>query len=138
MVQRVRTRPGSFGLVMANGGLVTKEAVGLFSTCVPASPFVRAPASLIQDEIEKAPKASFTDRPQGPAEIETYAVLHGKSGPESAVLFGKLLATGERFLAVTPSDPQTLERMERIEALGLAGTVAQVAGRNLFMPDFTA
>jgi hypothetical protein len=51
---------------------------------------------------------------------------------------GKLLATGERFLAVTPSDPHTLDRMERTEALGLPGTVTKIDGQNLFMPNFAA
>ncbi len=136
MVRKVRGEPGSFGLVMANGGLVTKEAVGLFSTDPPARPFVREPASLIQDEIDKAPKVAFTDAPQGAARIETYAVLHGKSGPESAVLFGRLEATGERFLANTPADAATLQRMEDSEALGLAGTVTRAEGRNIFVPTF--
>ncbi len=135
MVQRVRASPGSFGLVMANGGLVTKEAVGLFSTAPPTQPFVREPASVIQDEIDKAPKVAIVDAPKGRAAIETYAVLHGKSGPESGVLFGRLASTGERFVAVTPGDAQTLQRIEAVDALGLPGTVSQVGGKNVFVPD---
>lgn len=135
MVQRVRARPGSFGLVMANGGLVTKEAVGLYSTAPPRGPFVREPASLIQDEIDREPKAPFTDSPQGSATIETYAVLHGKAGPESGVLFGRLTQTGERFAAQTPADPRLLAKLETEEALGLRGTVSQVDGKNLFTPE---
>jgi acetyl-CoA C-acetyltransferase len=135
MVQRVRASPGSFGLVMANGGLVTKEAVGLFSTAIPTQPFVREPASAIQDEIDKAPKVAIVDAPKGRAAIETYAVLHGKSGPESGVLFGRLASTGERFVAVTPGDAQTLQRLEAVDAVGLQGTVSQVGGKNVFVPD---
>ncbi len=41
MVQRVRAKPGAYGLVMANVGLVTKAAVGLFSTERPNKPFMR-------------------------------------------------------------------------------------------------
>ncbi|MDB5826721.1 MAG: hypothetical protein JWQ73_941 [Variovorax sp.] len=136
MVQRVRREPGSFGLVMANGGLVTKEAVGLFSTSVPDKLFVLDEASVIQDEIDKAPKVAFNERPVGSAVIETYTVLHGKSGSESGVLFGRLLSTNERFLAVTPADAQILQRLEAVEALGLRGTVSQVDGRNVFVPEF--
>ena len=136
MVQRVRAKPGTYGLVMANGGLVTKEAVGLYSTEQPKKPFVREAASVIQDEIDKQAKHAFTNTPNGDAVIETYAVLHGKNGPEAGVLFGKLASTGERFVAQTPADAQTLQRLEAVEALGLPGTVSQVDGRNVFVPKF--
>ena len=136
MVRRVRVQPGSFGLVMANGGLVTKEAVGLYSTKRPTRPFERESAPLIQDQIDRLPKQAISLAPQGDAVIETYAVLHGKNGPERGVLFGKLVATGERFLANTPSDPQTLARLESTEALGLRGHVSRSGDINVFVPAF--
>lgn len=136
MVRRVRGQPGSRGLVMANGGLVTKEAVGIYSTRRPEIPFVRESASLIQDQIDRIPKQMIEHAPQGEGVIETYAVLHGKSGPERCVLFGKLVATGERFLANTPDDLQTLERIESIEGLGLRGQVSRVGSVNVFVPAF--
>jgi acetyl-CoA C-acetyltransferase len=136
MVRRVRGRPGSLGLVMANGGLVTKEAVGVYSTKRPARPFVRESASLIQDQIDRIPRQVLNHAPQGDAVIETYAVLHGRNGPERCVLFGKLAATGERFLANTPGDAQTLDRIESIEALGLHGQVSRMGDINVFVPAF--
>lgn len=137
MVQRVRTQPGSYGLVMANGGLVTKEAVGLFSTEPLARPFEQEDPALIQDQIDQQLAASFVEVANGEAVIETYAVLHGKSGPETGVLFGRLRATGERFLANTPTDADTLSQLESTEGIGLAGMVSQVDGRNVFIPRFS-
>ena len=136
MVQRVRAKPGAYGLVMANVGLVTKEAVGLFSTERPNKPFMRADSDAIQREIDAQTKVRFTEAPQGDATIETYAVLHGKNGPESGVLFGRLAATGERFVANTPADAATLAKLEQVEGIGLPGTVTQVDGRNVFTPRF--
>lgn len=136
MVQRVRAQSGAFGLVMANGGLVTKEAVGLFSTARPSRPFVREDPAVIQAEIDRARKAPLAEMPQGEATIETYAVLHDKNGPESAVVFGRLKAGNERFLANTPTDAATLARLEATEALDLPGTVSQHEGRNVFVPRF--
>ena len=57
MVQRVRAKPGAYGLVMANVGLVTKESVGLFSTERPNKPFMRADSDAIQREIDGRPVA---------------------------------------------------------------------------------
>jgi acetyl-CoA C-acetyltransferase len=136
MVQRVRANPGSYGLVMANGGLVTKESVGVFSTEPLARPFTRADSDAIQHEIDQEPKARVAQAPQGEAVIETYAVLHGKSGPENGVLLGRLKATGERFVANTPADPALLAKLQQVEGIGLAGSVAQVDGRNVFTPRF--
>ena len=134
MVQRVRGQPGSYGLVMANGGLVTKEAVGIYSTMRPEKSFVRESASLIQDQIDRMPKQELDHEPRGEAVIETYAVLHGKSGPERCVLFGKLVSTGARFLANTPGDAQTLATMQSSEGLGLRGQVSREGDINVFVP----
>jgi acetyl-CoA C-acetyltransferase len=135
MVQRVRAKPGAYGLVMANVGLVTKEAVGLFSTERPNKPFMREPASVIQDEIDRlTPRQALNAKPEGEAVIETCAVLHGKKGPERGVLFGRLLSTNERFLANTPSDAATLALLQSDQALGLRGQVSQVDGLNVFVP----
>ena len=53
MVHKVRSQPGSYGLVMANGGLVTKEAVGLYSTQRPTISFVSSDSAVIQDQIDR-------------------------------------------------------------------------------------
>jgi len=97
---------------------------------------MRADSDAIQREIDAQTKVRFTEAPQGDATIETYAVLHGKNGPESGVLFGRLAATGERFVANTPADAATLAKLEQVEGIGLPGTVTQVDGRNVFTPRF--
>jgi acetyl-CoA C-acetyltransferase len=136
MVQRVRARPGSYGLVTANGGLLTKEAVGVFSAERPRQPFAPADAGTAQREIDALPKVRFAAEPRGEAAIETYSVLHGRRGPETGVLLGRLLATDERFVANTPFDGKTLARLVETDAMGLRGTVLQSEGRNIFTPDF--
>jgi acetyl-CoA C-acetyltransferase len=136
MVRRVRAKPGSYGLIMANGGLVTKESVADLSTDRPRSNFTRADSDAIQREIDAEPKAPLSVMPQGEAEVETYAVLHGRNGPESGVLFGRLKFTGERFVANTPADPQLLARLEQVEGIGLSGNVQSNDGRNVFTPKF--
>jgi len=136
MVHKVRSQPGSYGLVMANGGLVTKEAVGLYSTQRPTVDFVSSDSAVIQDQIDRETLLTLATQPNGEATIETYAVLHGKKGPERGVLFGRLLNTGERFVANTPSDAATLSNLQTHESIGLSGTVSQVEGLNIFISRF--
>jgi acetyl-CoA C-acetyltransferase len=135
MMRRLRARPGSFGLVTANGNYLTKHSIGVYSTQPPAGPWRREDPSVLQAQLDGAAKPPFTEAPQGDATIETYTVLHGRAGPETGIVFGRLRATGERFLANTPDDPAALWDLQARESLGRPGRVGPGAdGRNLFIP----
>jgi acetyl-CoA C-acetyltransferase len=135
MMRRLRAAPGRFGLVSANGNYLTKHAWGVYSTAAPAAPWRREAPSRLQAELDRLPKAPFNHAPAGRATIETYTVMHERGGPAHAVLFGRLAASGERFIANTPDDAATLHALQERESLGHAGTVSQRDGRNTFVPD---
>src|SRR6185295_16055551 len=99
MMRRVRGRPGSFGLVTANGNYVTKHAYGVYSTTPVQGTWRRESPAVLQAELDALPKAPFTETPAGEATIETYTVMHGRHGPEYSVVFGRLRADGRRFVA---------------------------------------
>jgi acetyl-CoA C-acetyltransferase len=61
--------------------------------------------------------------------------MHGKAGPEYAIVFGRLDASGERFLANVPADRAVLEDLQANEGLGRPGWVHQREGRNIFVPQ---
>ncbi|MBS1175791.1 MAG: hypothetical protein H6R06_203 [Proteobacteria bacterium] len=134
MMRRMRARPGAFGLVTANGNYVTKHSFGVYSTAAPAGPWWRERPAALQSRMDALPKAPFTETPQGEATIETYTVMHGKAGPEFAVVFGRLNATGQRFIANLSEDPAALWDLQNRDSLGRPGRVTQAEGRNLFTP----
>jgi acetyl-CoA C-acetyltransferase len=134
MLRRLRARPGAFGLVTANGNYVTKHSFGVYSTAAPAGPWRRDRTALLQAQMDALPKAPFTETPRGQATIETYTVMHGKAGPEFAVVFGRLDAGSQRFIANLPDDPALLWDLQNRNSLGRPGRVTQAAGRNLFTP----
>ncbi|MGK4456086.1 hypothetical protein, partial [Klebsiella pneumoniae] len=70
MMQRLRERPGTFGMVTANGWFLTKQSVGIYSTTPPSSPFEREDPKVIQDEINALPHPEIVDRPEGRGTIE--------------------------------------------------------------------
>jgi acetyl-CoA C-acetyltransferase len=136
MLRRLRVRPGAFGLVTANGNYVTKHSFGVYSTTAPAGPWRRETPALLQARLDALPIAPFTETPRGAATIETYTVMHGKTGPEFAVVFGRLTATGQRFIANLPDDPAGLWDLQNRDSLGRPGRVHRAAdGRNHFIPD---
>ena len=136
MLRRLRARPGAFGLVTANGNYVTKHAFGVYSTTAPSGPWRRESPSLLQAQLDALPKAPFIETPQGAATVETYTVMHGKAGPEFAVVVGRLNATGQRFIANPPDDPAGLWELQNRDSIGRRGQVQRACdGRNLFIPD---
>ena len=138
MMRRLRARPGAFGLVTANGNYVTKHAFGVYSTTPLAGRWRRESPSVLQAQLDAVPAPPFIDIAQGAATIETFTVMHGRKGatcgPEFAVVFGRLDASGERFIAKLPDDPAALWDLQSRESVGRPGRVMHTAGRNLFVP----
>jgi acetyl-CoA C-acetyltransferase len=138
IVNRVRAKPGSYGLVTANGGLLTKQSAGIYSTTPPNSPWKHADDARIQAEIDAAsgPKIELHPSPSGAAAVETYTVVNGRDGPERGIIVGRLADSGRRFVANTPSDRETLLKLETVDALGLRGRIASDGKLNTFTPEF--
>ncbi len=135
MMRRLRAHPGTFGLVTANGNYVTKHSFGVYSTTAVRGPWRRERPSVLQAELDALPTVPLELRPSGAAKIETYTVMHGKAGPEYAVVFGRLDATGQRFVANTPRDPAVLVDLRDRESLGRPGIVRHDDGHNTFVPS---
>jgi acetyl-CoA C-acetyltransferase len=134
MMRRLRTAPGSFGMVSAMGNYVTKHSVGIYSTAPVLQPSCHADLGALQADLDRLPKAPLVERATGAATIETYTVMHDKQGPQYAVVLGRLTETGQRFVANTPADPQTLASLQDRESLGRPGRVRHEQDRNLFVP----
>ena len=135
MMRRLRAYPGSFGLITANGNYVTKHSFGIYSTARTAGQWCRQEPNMLQAELDRLPKAPHAEAPSGAARIETYTIMHGKSGPEYAIVFGRLDATGERFIANAPTERNVLEDLQAREGLGRPGKVDRRDGRNVFVPQ---
>jgi acetyl-CoA C-acetyltransferase len=98
-VTAVRARPGTIGLVAANGGILSKYAVGIYST-TPTS-WRADDSARLQAEIDAAPKVELAIRADGWATIETFTIKHGRNGL-LAIVVGRL-EDGRRFVAT--ADP---------------------------------
>lgn len=135
MIRKVRSKPGSFGLVTANGNYVTKHSFGVYSTTPMQGTWTRERPGVLQARLDALPKAPFTETPSGSAKVETYTVMHGRNGPDYALVYGRLDATGERFLANLPADPAMMWDLQNRESLNRPGTVSRSEdGRNIFVP----
>jgi acetyl-CoA C-acetyltransferase len=134
MMDRVRARPGSIGLVTALGWFITKHAVGVYGAQPKDGPFVREDPAPRQATLDAAPAPELAREPSGPASIETYTVLHDRDGaPVRGLVIGRL-DDGRRFLAVTPDDRATLDGLMAEEGVGRRGRVGTRDGVGWFEP----
>jgi acetyl-CoA C-acetyltransferase len=131
MVERLRARPGSKGLVTGNGWYLTKHSACVASTA-PPEPRASRPAP--------PPKATHQD-PTPPAEelhgrgtVEAYTVQYDREGaPKRGIVLGHS-DDGRRFLANTPVDRELLESFAAVEDVGREGRLSTVDGHQVFEP----
>ena len=135
MMDVLRSNPGKFGLLNANGWFITKHSMGIYSTTPLKDDWRRETPADYQRAILDEAHPPFTELPNGKATIETYTVLHGRKGVERALVIG-LLDDGTRFIAETPNDEHTLRKMMDRDMLGASGTATAGEEKNLFVPDF--
>ncbi len=95
MVGELRERAGERGLVWGNGGLVTKHSFGVYSTEPPADGFRHADPQAQIDALPKRVLATPADA-AGPARIESYTVMHDRSGTPETAFASCRLADGRR------------------------------------------
>tara|TARA_R110000787_G_scaffold3868_8_gene14854 strand:- start:2163 stop:3677 length:1515 start_codon:yes stop_codon:yes gene_type:complete len=122
MSRRLRNSPGDLGLILANGGWMTKEAAGIYSTTRPKAFLPAQPAAKPGDQVALCNNDCD-------ATLETFTVTHGKAGPENGIIFARL-ADGRRALArATPAalavlreDASPVGRKVAIKVDGEVGT----------------
>ncbi|OBK11750.1 acetyl-CoA acetyltransferase [Mycobacterium asiaticum] len=115
-VARMRNAPGQFGLVGANGGILSKYSVGVYSTA--AAPWQPDRSARLQAQIAAAPAVAVTEHPEGPAKVETYTVRRD-SGRRTGIIVGRLDTDGSRFIATTEDD-ELIARLTDEDPLGTA------------------
>lgn len=116
-VQRSRTAPGTFGFVGANGGLMSKYSVGIYST-TPVG-WRADDSAALQAEIDSWPAPAMAERPEGWARIETYTVTWDRKSNGTGIVVGRLESDDSRFLAMTtPGDGEVLELLTGPKPIG--------------------
>lgn len=97
-VAQMRSRPGQFGLVGANGGIMSKYSVGVYSATPVEWKSDRS--AQLQAQIAEAPTVAVTEQAEGAGTIETYTVRRDKDRL-TGIIIGRLTADDSRFLATT-------------------------------------
>ncbi len=132
MVERLRLDPGAPGFIGANGGFLSKYAVGIYSTTPRA--FVASDDQALQQALDAEVSPPFTESPSGQGEIESFAIEYARDGsPGRAIVIGRLTDNAVRFIARTADDDTTTSlSMAREEPIGATIQVQRTADGNRF------
>ncbi|MFC8529890.1 acetyl-CoA acetyltransferase [Nocardia sp. NPDC057227] len=96
MATVLRRAPGELGLVTANGGYLTKHAIGVYGTEPPAAGFRYED---VQAEVDREPVTAVLDSYAGHAEIESWTVVHDRAGAPETAFVAARVPGGARILA---------------------------------------
>jgi len=107
LTTRLRESPGSLGLLTANGGYLTKHAMGFFSTEPPPERFRRVD---VQATVDTLPRRRSLAEYDGPAEVDSWTVVFDRDGNPETGLVAMLTAEGDRAFART-TDPDDVLRL---------------------------
>lgn len=126
-VTAMRDNPGAYGLVGANGGVMSKYSVGVYST-EPAD-WAADRGEALQAEIAALPTVPVTRHVDGTGTVETYSVRYDWP-VRTGIIIGRLDADGSRFMAIT-EDADLVALMTEGDPLGAAIAVRADGDKNI-------
>ena len=113
MVDVLRNDAGSKGLITANGGYITKHALGLYSTSPHADGFV---ADDVQGEVDAEPATKVDEGFTGSGRIEAATVMHGREVPNGVSRAIRTPAEGRTW--ADTKDPSVMDFLMGDDAVG--------------------
>src|SRR6476646_2878834 len=106
-VSEMRQRPGQFGLVGANGGIMSKYSVGVYST-EPAD-WVPDNGAALCDEVKRLPEVPSPSTPTGQPRLRRIRCdTTGRPGPASSWAASMTTTAGSSPLVALLSDGEPL------------------------------
>ena len=118
VASQLRERRTGYGLVGANGGVLSKHAVGMYSAEPPENGWSSCDHKALQSLFDSEPCLEVDQHAWGPAVIETYSIDYRKGVPKKAYIVARTIE-GKRFIAHSdPGDAETPQRMHADDPIG--------------------
>ncbi len=128
-VERIRKNPSLKIMVHANGGVNTKQSIGIYGSKPSPNPWGERDDSAVQKAILKNSLPELVIRATGKLTVEAYSIDFDRQGkPEKGLVMGKL-DNGGRAIAIIDTFGGILDRFEEINFVGLSGEISYNEGR---------
>lgn len=99
MVETLRDNRQDYGLVLGNGGWMSKHSVGIYAARPKAGDWEPCDSSPTQALLNDRPVPRLATKPRGKASIKSYIVLHMRGQPVLIIIIASLISNGARFYA---------------------------------------
>ena len=129
MVETLRQDREAYGLVLANGGFMSKQSAGVYSAKAPDS-WADVSSAHLQAEVDAQPEPRLLNE-DCTAVIEAYTVRHGRHGVAHAYLFAR--NSEGRVMATVPVDHHaTMDALHTFDSpVGQTVNIIHREGKNI-------
>jgi acetyl-CoA C-acetyltransferase len=132
MTERLRAAPDQFGLILANGGFLSKEAVGIYSA-IPKPQWQPVSSKAIQSQIDGMAAPQLLSE-TCEAMVETFTVTYQKGQPTRGYVIAKTEA-GRILARVRSGHRATLNALAAQDPVGTKVHITHVGGVNFLDAD---
>jgi acetyl-CoA C-acetyltransferase len=132
-VTRLRSGQGQLALVAANGGFLTKYAVGIYGRA--PTPYRSESNAELDLQMQAIGTVPFESKPSGQATVESYTVAFSREGSATmSIVAARLEGSNARCLARTgDGDEKTPQQTTSIEPIGRKITIQAGDNFNTFL-----
>jgi acetyl-CoA C-acetyltransferase len=132
LVERLRAKPAEFGLILANGGFLSKQAVGIYSA-TPKADWAPVSSATIQQAIDDAPAPALLAETTE-AVIDTFTVTSSKGHPARGYVIASS-PKGRILARVRTGHRATLTALQTDDPIGKSIRITHEKGFNFVEPS---
>ncbi|MDA7815994.1 enoyl-CoA hydratase-related protein [Porticoccaceae bacterium] len=135
VVEKLRQDRQAYGLVLANGGFMSKQSAGIYSAKTPQA-WAEISSEALQAEVDAQPECKLLNE-DCTAVIEAYTVRHDRNGITHAYLFAR--NDQGRVMAVAPPDHRaTMQALHKFDnPVGQTVNIIHRGGKNILSNPHT-
>ena len=135
VVEKLRQDRQAYGLVLANGGFMSKQSAGVYSAKTPQA-WAEISSEALQTEVDAQPECKLLNE-DCTAVIEAYTVRHDRNGIIHAYLFAR--NDQGRVMAVAPADHRaTMQALHKFDnPVGQTVNIIHRGGKNILSNPHT-
>ena len=135
VVEKLRQDRQAYGLVLANGGFMSKQSAGVYSAKTPQA-WAEISSEALQTEVDAQPECKLLNE-DCTAVIEAYTVRHDRNGITDAYLFAR--NDQGRVMAVAPADHRaTMQALHKFDnPVGQTVNIIHREGKNILSNPHT-
>ena len=135
VVEKLRQDRQAYGLVLANGGFMSKQSAGVYSAKTPQA-WAEISSEALQTEVDAQPECKLLNE-DCTAVIEAYTVRHDRNGIIHAYLFAR--NDQGRVMAAVPADHRaTMQALHKFDnPVGQTVNIIHREGKNILSNPHT-